>query len=50
METPEQTTELRGALSELAGYVRAHLAGEDADPELRHALERADEALDPEET
>jgi len=37
--------DLREPLRELAGYVRAHLAGQNADPELRWALEQADEAL-----
>lgn len=41
-----QTNEERdAALRELAGYVRSHLAGNDADPELAWALEKADAAL-----
>lgn len=41
----QRVGELEAALKELAGYVRAHLAGNDADPELLWALELADEAL-----
>lgn len=41
----EAAPDLREPLRELAGYVRAHLAGQDADPELKWALEQADEAL-----
>jgi hypothetical protein len=33
------------AAREIRGYVRAHLAGNDADPELTWALEQADAAL-----
>jgi len=33
------------ALREMSGYVRAHLAGHDADPELKWALEQSDAAI-----
>lgn len=41
----EQLEAAQAALSELSGYVRAHLAGHDADPELTWALALADAAL-----
>jgi hypothetical protein len=41
----EQEREKTTALKELSGYVRSHLAGNDADPELKWALDLADEAL-----
>lgn len=42
----DQSAELREALQELSGYVRAHLAGRDADTELEWALEKATDTLD----
>jgi hypothetical protein len=41
----EQEREKGTALKELAGYVRSHLTGNNADSELRWALDLADEAL-----
>ena len=38
----ESYEKMERVLRELTGYVRAHLAGNDADPELKWALEQAD--------
>lgn len=41
-EAQEKITEIA---REMAGYIRAHLAGNNADPELKWALEQYDEAV-----
>jgi predicted AlkP superfamily phosphohydrolase/phosphomutase len=42
----DENEQLRKALQELSGYVRSHLAGQNADPELEWALKEADDILD----
>jgi hypothetical protein len=44
-EERDRLADIEKPARELAGYVRSHLAGNDADPELVHALAELDEAL-----